>query len=54
MAKVTTNAKAANAKAAKKVPRTSILDYSLIEHGELITYIVVIHLVLGYLGVILV
>lgn len=49
MATAITNTKAANAKAAKKVPRTGISSYSLIEHGELIAYIAVVHLVLGYL-----
>ncbi len=49
MAAVKTNTKVANAKATKKVPRTGILGYSLIEHGELIAYIAVVHLVLGYL-----
>ena len=49
MAKVTTNAKVANAKATKKVPRTGIFNYSLIEHGMLIGYVIVVHLVLGYL-----
>ena len=49
MAKVTTNAKAANAKAAKKVPRKNIFNYGLIEHLEMIGYIAVVHLVLGYL-----
>ena len=49
MAKVTTKAKVTNAKVAKKVPRKALLDYSLIEHGMLIGYIAVVHLVLGYL-----
>ena len=48
MAKVTTNAKVANAKAAKKEP-LKILGYSLIELTYLTVIITVVHTVLGYL-----
>ena len=49
MAAVKKTTKVANAKVAKKVPRNGISRYGLIEHGELVAYIAVVHLVLGYL-----